>query len=81
MKAILNYKGFIKELEIKEPKPQIYIAISDPLTIVAGIKEDFKKIPISTSIKKWCFHLKTIKKEGFWIFKKPIAYYEFEFED
>ena len=75
MKAILNYNGFIKEIEVKEPKPYILIHVTQH---IVGLAE--KGTQGFQQVKTWRFFRKDIITTGFWIFKKIIINYEFENE-
>lgn len=78
MKAILNYKGFIKEMEIKEPSPYIFIAVPCNLCTVGMAKKETDNVPPPPSVEKLRFLRRELKTEGFWIFKKRTVYYQFD---
>jgi phage pi2 protein 07 len=55
MKAILNYNGFTKMVEVAEPRPVIYVPIIPKL--LTAIEQGSVYLPEPT-VKKWVFEIK-----------------------
>ncbi len=80
MKAILNYKGFKKEIMVGRAVPEIYIAVKTESNVMGIIEKGTEDRTAPPSMKKLRFIVSRVENEGFWIFKKPVVYYSFDKE-
>ena len=72
MKAILDYNGFTKMVEIPNFMPDIHIPVIPELSVTQMILDS---TPAQKGVKRWLFVFKE------WLYKREIALYWFDKEE
>jgi hypothetical protein len=72
MKAILDYNGFTKMVELPQFMPEFYVPVTEELSVAMMITQSS---PERSGIKRWKFEFRK------WLVEREIALYHFNKEE